>query len=123
MRASEAMKICSAKTILLIWRGDTSPSDPTHSAHLQSTDMKDQRQGAAAVVFLIFYAIVSVFITYSLSTRRAKRYIFGVLTFSLIRLGANIATLGWAIHLYDNFDWLVASLILGAEGESRSRTS
>jgi hypothetical protein len=37
--------------------------------------------------------------------------------FAMIRLGANIAALGWAINLYDNFDWLIASLILGAEGE------
>ena len=82
--------------------------------------MKDRRQGAAAIVFLVFYACALSFILYCLFTRRAKRYIFGVFTFAVIRLGANIASLGWAIKLYDNFDWLVASLILGAEGQSQS---
>lgn len=79
--------------------------------------MKDQRQGAAAIVFLVLYACALAFIFYCLFTRRAKRYIFGVMIFAMIRLGANIAALGWAINLYDNFDWLIASLILGAEGE------
>jgi hypothetical protein len=49
-------------------------------------------------------------------TRRPKRVIFSIFIFNIIRIGANIAALGWAISLYDNFDWLIASLILGTEG-------
>jgi cobalamin synthase len=79
--------------------------------------MKDPRQGAAAIVFLIFYLFAFAFTLFCLFTRRAKRHIFSVFIFNLIRIGANIASLGWAIHLYDNFDWLIASLILGTEGE------
>ena len=79
--------------------------------------MKDPRQGAAAIVFLIFYVFAFAFTLFCLFTRRAKRHIFSVFIFNLIRIGANIASLGWAIHLYDNFDWLIASLILGTEGE------
>lgn len=79
--------------------------------------MKDPRQGAAAIVFLVFYLLAFAFTLFCLFTRRAKRHIFSVFIFNLIRIGANIASLGWAIHLYDNFDWLIASLILGTEGE------
>jgi cobalamin synthase len=74
--------------------------------------MKDPRQGAAAIVFLVFYLLAFAFTLFCLFTRRAKRHIFSVFIFNLIRIGANIASLGWAIHLYDNFDWLIASLIL-----------
>lgn len=80
--------------------------------------MKDPRQGSAAIVFLVFYTLTFIFILYCLFTRRPKRTIFSVFLFNLIRIGANIASLGWAIHLYDGFDWLVASLILGTEGMS-----
>jgi len=80
--------------------------------------MKDPRQGAAASVFLVFYVLAFVFTVFCLFTRRGKRHIFCVFSFNLIRIGANIAALGWAIHLYDNFNWLIASLILGTEGKS-----
>jgi hypothetical protein len=79
--------------------------------------MKDKRQGSAAIVFLVYYVFAFSFLLYLIVTRRPKRYIFGPLLFAFIRLGANIASLGWAINLYTNFDWLIASLILGAEGE------
>jgi cobalamin synthase len=79
--------------------------------------MKDPRQGAAAIVFLIFYLFAFAFTLFCLFTRRAKRHIFSVFIFNVIRIGANIASLGWAIHLYENFDWFIASLILGTEGE------
>ena len=82
--------------------------------------MKDNRQGSAAIVFLIYYAIAFVFLLYLIVARRPKRYIFSPMFFSFLRLGAQIATLGWAIQLYENFNWLVASLILGAEGEQRA---
>jgi hypothetical protein len=85
--------------------------------------MKDTRQGAAAIVFLVYYACALAFILYCLFTRRPERYIFGVFTFAFIRFGANVASLGWAIHLYDDFNWLIASLILGAEGEPSSKSS
>lgn len=85
--------------------------------------MKDPRQGSAAIVFLVFYTLTLAWHLYCLFTRRAKRYIFSVFTFNVIRVGANIASLGWAIHLYDNFDWLIASLILGTEGEQPCPTS
>jgi len=78
--------------------------------------MKDPRQGAAAIVFLVFYVLAFAFTLYCLFTRRGKRYIFSAFLFNLLRIGANISSLGWAIHLYENFDWLVASLILGTEG-------
>ena len=79
--------------------------------------MKDPRQGSAAIVFLTFYTLTLAFTTYCLFTRRPKRTITSIFIFNLIRVGANIASLGWAIHLYDNFDWLIASLILGTEGK------
>jgi cobalamin synthase len=84
--------------------------------------MKDPRQGAAASVFLVFYVLAFVFTVFCLFTRRGKRHIFCVFSFNLIRVGANVASLGWAIHLYDNTDWLVASLILGTEGESAGKS-
>lgn len=82
--------------------------------------MKDPRQGSAAIVFLTFYTLTLAWTIYTLFTRRAKRYIISVFTFNIIRVGANIAALGWAIHLYDDFNWLIASLILGTEGEPAS---
>jgi cobalamin synthase len=81
--------------------------------------MRDPRQGAAAIVFLVFYVLAFAFTVYCLFTRRGKRYVFSAFLFNLLRIGANIASLGWAIHLYDNFDWLVASLILGTEGKQK----
>lgn len=83
--------------------------------------MKDARQGGASIVFLIYYAFTVGYLLYLMSTRRPKRYLISSIIFALIRFGANIASLGWAIHLYDNFDWLIASLILGAEGELKCR--
>lgn len=87
-----------------------------------SFSMKDPRQGAAAIVFLVFYVLAFAFTLYCLFTRRGKRYIFSAFLFNLLRIGANISSLGWAIHLYENFDWLVASLILGTEGEQLTLT-
>jgi cobalamin synthase len=94
----------------------------SHLLHLcqsysQLSNMKDPRQGAAAIVFLVFYVLAFAFTVYCLVTRRGKRHVFSVFLFNLLRIGANISSLGWAIHLYDNFDWLVASLILGTEGK------
>ena len=95
------------------------PSQPAFATTTTvSNAMKDPRQGSAAIVFLTFYTLTLSFTIYCLFTRRAKRTIFSVFIFNLIRIGANIASLGWAIHLYDNFDWLIASLILGTEGMS-----
>lgn len=104
---------------------DSQPPQVHHSTTIHSTKstiryagkMKDPRQGAAAIVFLVFYVLAFGFTLFCLFTRRGKRHVFCVFSFNLIRIGANIASLGWAIHLYDNFDWLVASLILGTEGE------
>lgn len=80
--------------------------------------MKDTRQGAASIVFIVFYTFTLAFVSYCLFTRRAKRYVFALFLFNIIRLGANIASLGWSIYLYENIAWLTAALILGTEGAS-----
>jgi cobalamin synthase len=77
---------------------------------------RDPNQGAAAIVFLIIFTLLSTANLYALSTRRPrKRFIF-LLLFCLIRVGGNVAAIGWAVVLYADFDWLIASLVLSAEG-------
>ncbi len=79
--------------------------------------IQDVRQGAASIVFLVAYTLLTALTLFGLIARRPLRRFLGPFIFSFIRIGANIASLGWSISLYDNFDWLIASLILGAEGE------
>lgn len=80
--------------------------------------MKDTRQGAASIVFIVFYTFTLAFVSYCFFVRRAKRYVFALFLFNIIRLGANIASLGWSIYLWENISWLTAALILGTEGAS-----
>jgi hypothetical protein len=78
---------------------------------------KDVHQGAAAIVFLIVFAVLAAVNIYGMVTRRPWRLFISGTVFALIRVGANIAGIGWSIVLYDNFAWLIATLVLGAEGE------
>jgi CHASE2 domain-containing sensor protein len=78
---------------------------------------KDKRQGSAASVFLALYALLAVSLVIAILTRRPRRHFIFPLIFATIRLGANIAAIGWAVNLYSDFSWLLANIILGAEGQ------
>ena len=57
---------------------------------------KDPHQGAAAIVFLVVFTVLSGACLYALVRRRPKlRFIF-LMLFCLIRVGGNIAAIGWA---------------------------
>ncbi len=88
----------------------------SHHCHTSTMAFKDARQGAASIVFFVVFATLTAINIYGLVTRRPKRRFAGSTIFTSIRVGAMIAGIGWSVVLYDNFGWLIASLVLGAEG-------
>lgn len=77
---------------------------------------KDQSLGIAASVYLalfVLYTINSIFIIYKngLKSRFTSLGVYG-----LIRIGGQIAGIGFAINGFSNTSWFIAYVILGAEG-------
>ena len=72
---------------------------------------KDPAQGAAAVVFLFVFTALTVVSAHAFITRRPRVRLFTILFYSVLKLAAQVAGIGWAVVLYSNFNWLVAYLV------------
>ncbi|CAN6648275.1 hypothetical protein TRVA0_023S00364 [Trichomonascus vanleenenianus] len=77
---------------------------------------KDVNEGAAAVTFLVLYVLLIPFAFYAVSQKGLKSPFTTVAFFVLIRIGAQLSGVGFAVVGYENLNWLIAYLILGAEG-------
>ncbi|QRG40277.1 hypothetical protein FDK38_004741 [Candidozyma auris] len=77
---------------------------------------KHEDSGIAAAIFLALYTIYSAFMIYVLYNKGIKSIYTFLFTFALIRLGSQVCGVGFAIVGVENVDWLIAYLVLGAEG-------
>ncbi|CAN6624569.1 hypothetical protein TRVA0_010S00342 [Trichomonascus vanleenenianus] len=77
---------------------------------------KDVNAGAASTTFLVLYLILTVFTSNAVFRQGVKSPYTIVLIFGLIRLGAQLSGIGFAVAGYQEYKWLIAYLIMGAEG-------
>jgi cation transporter-like permease len=75
---------------------------------------KDPAQGAAAIIFLIIFTALAYVSAHAFATRRPRFRMFCIFFCSVLKLGAQVAGIGWAIALYTNFSWLIAYLVSSA---------
>jgi len=74
-------------------------------------------EGIAASIFLALYVIYTLFTIGIIWHKGTLRTIYsGLLFFGLIRMGAQLCGIAFASLGYEHWQWLVAYLVLGAEG-------
>lgn len=72
--------------------------------------------GAAALTFLVLYCVALAINIYIIIQRGFKTRFTLIALVCLIRIGAQLSGVGFAIQGWENYQWLIAYLILGAEG-------
>jgi len=77
---------------------------------------QDNASGAAATVFLILYVFLFSYTCYVISRMGWKTTYTAVFMFCIIRIGAQLSGVGFSVEGYNNINWLIAYLVLGAEG-------
>ncbi|KAG5360085.1 hypothetical protein CJU89_3139 [Yarrowia sp. B02] len=76
----------------------------------------DRPLGAAAITFLILYAF-ALSLSFQIIVKRGIKTRFTMIGLvCLIRVGAQVSGLGFAKYGWEHYQWLIAYLILGAEG-------
>lgn len=74
-------------------------------------------EGVAASIFLALYLIYTLFTIGIVWHKGTLRTIYaGLLFFGMIRMGAQLCGIAFASLGYEHWQWLVAYLVLGAEG-------
>lgn len=76
----------------------------------------DKHMGAAALTFLVLYLFALSISIYIVVQRGLKSRFTLIGLVCLIRIGAQVSGVGFSIQGWEHFRWLVAYLILGAEG-------
>ncbi|KAG5368103.1 hypothetical protein CJU90_0291 [Yarrowia sp. C11] len=76
----------------------------------------DKDMGAAALTFLVLYLIALIISVYILVQRGIKSRFTFIAIVCLIRVGAQLSGVGFSIQGFEHYQWLIAYLILGAEG-------
>lgn len=77
---------------------------------------KEVDSGAAASVFLGLYTLYLAFMVYVIWKKGFKTVYTFLLTFPLIRFGSQLCGMIFAKVGFDYINWLIAYLVLGAEG-------
>lgn len=72
--------------------------------------------GAAAIVFLALYTVFIGFMIYVVSRKGFKTVYLFLLLFPVIRFGGQLCGMMYAILGAQHWQWLIAYLVLGAEG-------
>lgn len=73
-------------------------------------------EGIAASIFLALYVIYSAFAIYIVFQKGLKSVYTSLLFFGVIRVGAQLSGVAFSSLGLDHWQWLVAYLVLGAEG-------
>lgn len=76
----------------------------------------DPHEGAAASTFLVLYFLLWLCACYVVKNKGFKSNYTFIFTFCLIRLAAQLCAVVFAKLGYEHINWLIAYLILGAEG-------
>lgn len=76
----------------------------------------DEHMGAAALTYLILYLFALGISIYVIVQRGLKSRFTLIGLVCLIRVGAQLSGVGFSIQGWERSDWLIAYLILGAEG-------
>lgn len=66
---------------------------------------QDVGQGVASIIFLVLFLALGSVVIWGLVNRRPKRRFIGLTIFSAIRIGSQIAGIGFAVASYSNFNW------------------
>ncbi|CAH6719149.1 hypothetical protein CLIB1444_02S02036 [[Candida] jaroonii] len=77
---------------------------------------KDQSLGIAASVFLALFVLYTVNSVFIIMKNGLKSRFTSLGVYGLIRIGGQIAGIGFAINGFSNTSWFIAYIILGAEG-------
>lgn len=77
---------------------------------------KTPDSGIAASVFLSVYVIFTCFTSFIVFTKGFKTPYTVLFVFGIIRVGAQLCGVVFAVLGFDHYKWLIAYLILGAEG-------
>lgn len=77
---------------------------------------KQTDSGVAAAVFLALYSVYSVFMIYVLYKKGFKTVYTWLVAFPIIRFGSQLCGMVFAIVGFEHYNWLIAYLVLGAEG-------
>lgn len=77
---------------------------------------KTPDSGIAASVFLSVYVIYTFFTSYIVVTKGFKTTYTMLFVFGIIRVGAQLCGVAFAVLGFEHYQWLIAYLILGAEG-------
>ncbi|PSK37211.1 hypothetical protein C7M61_003638 [Candidozyma pseudohaemuli] len=78
--------------------------------------LKHTDSGIAAAVFLALYAIYALVMVYIVHVKGFKTVYTFLMSFPFIRLGSQFCGLVFAIKGIEHYKWLIAYLVLGAEG-------
>lgn len=77
---------------------------------------KQTDSGVAAAVFFALYSLYSVFMIYVLYKKGFKTVYTWLMVFPIIRFGSQLCGMIFAIVGVEHYNWLIAYLVLGAEG-------
>lgn len=78
--------------------------------------LKHTDSGVAAAVFLALYAIYALVMVYIVYVKGFKTVYTFLMSFPFIRFGSQLCGLVFAIKGIEHYKWLIAYLVLGAEG-------
>lgn len=76
----------------------------------------DPHAGAAASVYLALYTMLCCLCSYVVYKKGLKSTYTILIIFCLIRMGAQLCAVAFSKLGYEKYEWLVAYLVLGAEG-------
>lgn len=76
----------------------------------------DKDMAAAAITYLALYVFALAVNIYILYQRGFKTRFTLIAIVCVIRIGAQLSGVGFSVEGYDHYQWLIAYLILGAEG-------
>jgi hypothetical protein len=76
----------------------------------------DSRSGAAASTFLVLYTLLCGAAIFTVVRKGFKSTYTMILFFCVIRMGAQLCAVAFSTLGYEHYQWLVAYLVLGAEG-------
>lgn len=77
---------------------------------------KHEDSGIAAAIFLALYSLFSLFMIYVIYKKGFKTVYSWLITFPVIRFGSQLCGMVFAIVGIEHYNWLIAYLVLGAEG-------
>lgn len=100
----------------ILWRPCLNEEKKIKCNTLDMAAFFDKHMGAAALTFLILYLLALSLSIYVVLQRSLKSRFTLIGLVCLIRVGAQLSGVGFSIQGWERYEWLIAYLVLGAEG-------